>query len=299
MFLFCPRYDVKLSKYCPTIGKEDLQMFENDEVILPDDFQAEPQAEETQETQPEANDEFMPETELDTYQAEGQEANQSEEQTEYDDKAFKAETLKIKYNHEEKEIPIDEAIPLVQKGMNYDKLQERLQQFESDPRLSFVEELAKEQGMDVNEFIDSYRQWQEQEKLNQLVQQNIPQELAQEILENRKYRESQKQQEQQKQQEVQKQSEAQEFFEYFKQANGREYDPGSDKIPPEVFEMNAQGVPLKFAYMQHHNNQLQTQLKVLKQNKTNEEKAPIQGVTSHGSTEVAAEDDFLRGFNSI
>lgn len=272
-------------------------MFENEDVILPDDFQeAPPEVEEV--TEQVEVPETPVDSEWDTNPMEETEelTTDTQEETPQIDEPQK---IKVKYNHEEMELPIDDAVPLIQKGMNYDKLQEKVQQFEADPRLSFVETLAKEQGMDVNEFIEAYQQWQEQEKVNQLVQQNIPPELAQEILESRKDRETRKQQEQQQQQEAKKAEEAQEFFKYFAEVNGREYLPNKDQIPTEVFEMNAQGVPLKWAYMQHHNNQLQSQLKVLKQNKTNEERAPIQGVTSHGSQEVAAEDDFLKGFNSI
>jgi hypothetical protein len=269
-------------------------MPEFEDVILPDDYQeAQPQAEESQETVVETDDDF----------ALAEEETESVEDTtpteEESDTVETPQKIKIKYNHEEQEISLDEAVELAQKGKNYDKLQEKLQSFESDPRLSFVETLAKEQGMDVNEFIDAYSQWQEQEKLNQLVQQNIPEDIAQEILESRKEREARKQQEKSKEEETKKSQEAQEFFDYFSQVNGRDYNPSKDQIPKEVWEANEQGVPLKFAYMQHHNSQLQQQLKVLKQNKQNEAKAPIQGVTSHGSQEVAAEDDFLKGFNSI
>ena len=267
-------------------------MFENDDFILPDDFEAQPQAEEVEQVEPEqvdSDDDFAPE-----------ETESVEDTTETEEEPSEApQTIKIKYNHEEQEISLDEARELAQKGKNYDKLQEKLQQLENDPARTLVEQLAQEQGMEVSEFITAYQQWQEQAKLEQLTQQNIPEDVAKEILESRKEREARKQQEKQQQEEAKKNAEAQDFFKYFSEVNGREFMPNQDKIPPEVFEMNAQGVPLKFAYMQHHNNQLQQQLKVLKQNKTNEQRAPIQGVTSHGSQEVAAEDDFLKGFNSI
>jgi hypothetical protein len=51
--------------------------------------------------------------------------------------------------------------------------------------------------------------------------------------------------------------------------------------------------------MEHQARQLRSQLKVYKQNEENAKKAPVKSVTAHGSTETAAEDDFLRGFNSI
>ena len=51
--------------------------------------------------------------------------------------------LKIKYNHKEMEIPEDEAIPLIQKGMNYDKLQERYNAIQNDPRLSRYQKIEQ------------------------------------------------------------------------------------------------------------------------------------------------------------
>lgn len=259
--------------------------FENDyghqaeDVVLPDDFgqeiedtPAEPQAEETILTEDPPTEEETPTEEVPT------------EET--------AQAIKIKYNKEEMEIPIDEAVPLVQKGMNYDKLQEKLQALESDPRLQFVEELASESGMSVEEYLDAAREFREQQKLNELIQQNIPEDLAREIMENRKFRQDFESKQKQQQEEEQKKQEYQEFFESFP-------DVKPDSIPPEVWQMHQQGVPLKYAYMQHDYNQLKEQVQVLKQNKENKQKAPVQGVTQHGTQEVASEDPFMQGFNSI
>ena len=44
----------------------------------------------------------------------------------------KVETIKVKYNSEVKEIPVDEAVVLAQKGMNYDKIAGRVQSLESE-----------------------------------------------------------------------------------------------------------------------------------------------------------------------
>lgn len=269
----------------------DLQQFSDDDTILPDDFQAEPRAEETIETGAELdNDNEHVETGEDTIPTEETEQSETPEQ----------QLLRVKYNKEEMEIPIDEAIPLVQKGLNYDKLQERLQALESDPRLAFVEQLAQENGMEVNEYLEAVQRAREQQALNELIQNNIPEELAQEILESRREREERKRQEQAKKQEEAQHAEALEFFDYFKQVNGRDYDPKGNDLPDEVIEIQQeQGIPMKWAYMQWHNQQLQNKIKVLKQNAENIKRAPIGGTTTHGSTETASEDDFLRGFDSI
>jgi hypothetical protein len=207
--------------------------------------------------------------------------------------------LKVQFNREEREIPIDEAIPLVQKGLNYDKVQERLQALESDPRLHFVEELANEAGMDISEYLEAARQWREQQQLDELIQQNIPEEYAREMLESRKFRQQLDSERQAKQEEEHRNSEFNEFFNYFREANGRDFVPNQDEIPASVWQANENGIPLKYAFMENEISQLRNQIQTLKQNETNSQRAPISSETNHGGQEIASEDPFLQGFNSI
>lgn len=274
--------------------KLDLQYFSEggDDAILPEDFVADSiPFDESEET---FLDEEITDTGLDTIETEEVDPTLQEEQQ------LTPEQLrfKVKFNHEEQELGYDEAVPLIQKGMNYDKLQERLGQLETDPRLSFVEEMAKEQGMDVPEFLEAVKTAREDRQLQELVQNNIPEEYAREMLDNRKFREQLEQEKQQKAEEEKRNSEFTEFFEVFQQANDRNYDPSKDQIPQEVWDMHAQGTPLKYAYMQHHNSQLKSQLQTFKQNDKNTKRAPIGSVTSFGGDEPTSEDIFLKGFNS-
>ncbi len=265
-------------------------MFEDQDAILPDDFQeAPPQAEESTQ-EPVSEDSFEPE------QTEQQEQTElTEEQQEEQRQAF----LRVKYNKEEMELDEATARELAQKGLNYDKTLERLQALESDPRLSFVEELAREQGMEVNEYLDAVKAHREQQRLDELIQQNIPEDMAREIMENRKFREQFESERKTKQEEEKKNAEFSEFFEFYRDATGKEFTPGKDEIPPDVWEANQKGVPLKYAFMEHQMKDLQSQVKVLKQNKENEKRAPIGGVSEHGSNSAASEDPFLLGFDSI
>jgi hypothetical protein len=257
-------------------------MFEDEDMILPDDFQLDtPQSEEVSEPlEVPAEEEALP---------------QATEPTE----AETLQMLKVKYNKEEREIPIDEAIPLVQKGLNYDKTLERLQALESDPRLSFVEELAGQFNMSVPEYLEAVKQQKEEQRIQELVEQGISEELAQEMLENRKFREQFETEKKAKAEEEKANADYNDFFDYFKQVNGRDFNSQSDEIPESVWQTTQNGVPLKFAYMQHQNQVLQQQLQTLKQNQTNAKKAPVGSITAHGSNEVASEDDFMAGFNSI
>lgn len=279
----------------PFLLKLDIQFFAGEEdAILPDDYVAESNPFEEESADP-FNDEETTDTGLDTYETEDEELGQQEEAQ------LTPEQLrfKVKYNHEEQELGYDEAVPLIQKGMNYDKVEQRVRELESDPRLSFVEEMAKEQGMEVNEFLEAVKSAREDRQLQELVQQNIPEEYAREILENKKFREQFEAEKKAKEEEGKKNQEFGEFFEFFKQANDRDYVPGQDEIPQEVWDAHAQGTPLKFAYMQHHNQQLKSQLKTYKQNETNAKRAPIGSVTTFGNDEPTSIDPFLAGFDSI
>jgi len=257
-------------------------MFENEDIILPDDFQDDlPQSEETTET------DSVEET------PENVEVNESTEEERSNP------FLKVKYNKEDVELDEERARELAQKGLNYDKTIERLQALESDPRLAFIETLANQHGMSPQEYIEAVQQQQEQERIDQLVEQGISEELAQEMLENRKFREQFEAEKRTKAEEEKKNADYQEFFDYFRQANDRDFVPNQDEIPQSVWEATEKGVPLKYAYMEHQNNQYKTQIQTLKQNESNARKAPIGSVTAHGGNEIAGEDDFLAGFNSI
>jgi hypothetical protein len=257
----------------------------NEDMILPDDFEMPTEAETVEETIP------TEETEADTIET--QEPSQETEPTE------QTPFLKVKYNKEEMELDEERARELAQKGLNYDKTIERLQALESDPRLSFIEELAGQHGMTPDEYISAVQQQREQSRIDELVSQGISEEVAQEMLENRKFREQYENEKKAKAEEEKKNADYAEFFDYFRQANGRDYVPANDKIPDNVWESVNQGVPLKFAYMAHENSQLRTQLSTLKQNKANASKAPVGSVTAHGGNEIASDDPFLAGFDSI
>lgn len=262
--------------------------YEEEDMILPDDF------EDTSDTPSLEGDETSTESDVeDTPTAEGDPTTEDTEQT------IEQQLFKLKYNHEELELPLEEVTRYAQMGMNYDKVQARLQELENDPRLSFVENLAKENGFDnPNDFLKEFQVQQEQARLDELIQQNIPEEYAKEMLESRRFREEQQRERELQQQQQAEQRQYVEFFETFRQANGKDFNPETDKIPQEVLDANAQGVPLKYAYMEHHNKQLQQQLQVYKQNESNKKKAPVGNITKHGSTEIAGEDDFLSGFDN-
>jgi uncharacterized protein YoaH (UPF0181 family) len=260
-----------------------------EDMILPDDFQMDTTPTETADTS-ETSVEETPEFEVNESTPLESQETEPTEQTPF---------LKVKYNKEEMELDEERARELAQKGLNYDKTIERLQALESDPRLSFIEELAGQHGMTPDEYISAVQQQQEQARIDELVSQGISEELAIEMQENKKFREQYEAEKKAKAEEEKKNADFAEFFDYFRQANGREYVPKQDEIPDNVWESVNQGVPLKFAYMAHENTQLRSQLSALKQNKANASKAPVGSVTVHGGNEIASDDPFLAGFDSI
>ena len=220
----------------------------------------------------------------------GEEENTT--QTEPQEEPVQEPFLRIKYNKEERGLTQEEAIALSQKGMNYDKLQERLNQIENNRGLAYLNKLAQDNGTDIDTLVNYWEEQEQQAQLNQLIQSNIPQEMAEEILTNRKFREQFEEKQRQEQKQAAERQEFNEFFEAF---------PGVDpkSIPKEVWEMNDNGIPLKFAYAEYDRRQLQNEVKILKQNQKNKASSPSVGTTGYGSRDNTLNDPFLEGFNSI
>jgi len=244
---------------------EDVILPDDEEPIIPDEEPAEPQAgeESAEDTTPEAD------TKPEPYK------------------------LKIKYNHEEMEIPEDEAIPLIQKGMNYDKLQERYNALQNDPRLSKyqkIEQVSKLLGYQSDEqLIDAL--YQNYYQLTAQQRGLTPQQIQKEHELNQE-----RERLQQEQEAIQKQQQAHAMYERFLQ-NFPNVQP--QDIKPETWEKVRNGMDLTTAYVQQVNEELQKQIQLLKQKEKNKNQAPVGGVTQHGSTETQKSDPFLEGFDSI
>jgi len=84
--------------------------------------------------------------------------------------AEKVEMFKVKFNHEEKEITVDEAREYAQKGMNYDKVMEKLQALESNPSLKFVETQAKKNNMTTDEYLDAVAKEEVKNEIARIVE---------------------------------------------------------------------------------------------------------------------------------
>lgn len=277
-----------IANHSDKLLKLDLQYFSDEDFILPDDFVSDP-------TPPEVDEPTDPSIDpIEPNPTDPVDPQTQEPVTETQSEPLK---FKVKYNKEEKELSYDDAVPLIQKGMNFDKSIERAKQ---EARDTYIAEQGYEwNGKPITTEAEYHQALQEQALMEKYQSQNLPEDVIQELIENRKFRQQFESERKNKSEEEEKNAEFQDFFQYFKQANGRDFDTNNDQIPTEVWEAHANGVPLRFAYMEHQNKQLANQIKVLKQNEENSKRAPISGVTTHGGTQTEPEDDFIRGFNSI
>jgi hypothetical protein len=266
-----------------------------EDMILPDDFQdAAPQAEEpVVETQEPGLE--------DSEVSNAEDTKPAEEPTEPTETVTQPQTVKIKFNHEEREIPLEEAAALAQKGMVFDKAIERAkQEAAQQARDAFIAEMGMTwNGKPITTEAEYRQALAEQELINKYKDRNLPPEVIQELIESRRDREERQREKAAREEEARRQADFNEFFAYFESVNERRFDPQKDILPQEVMDAVEKGQPLKYAYMEYHNKELRNQLKIAKQNEVNIKKAPVSSVTAGGGTKTESEDEFLAGFNSV
>lgn len=271
----------------------------DEDMILPDDFQEEGipaeeiEGEEPQDAglevegmEPEGIEPEAEETNVDN-QEEGEEGTPADEPF-----------IKVKYNKEEIGLTKEQVIELSQKGMNYDKLLERYNQSVNNPTLQYFQDLAERNGMDLDGLVSYYQQQEEQAELDYLQREKgLTEELAKEVMENRKFRQKleseRKLNEQQQQRENEWKMQQEEFISKYPQV-----DPKN--IPQSVWDDWKNGERLTTAYMKYENEELRKENSILKQNTKNKVATPItKGISVNGSKSVEKEDAFMMGFNSI
>ena len=217
------------------------------------------------------------------------------------------QTIKVKYNHEERELGLDEAAIYAQKGMNYDKLEERLKAFEANSAKS--DRLAKELGYaDTAEMIAKAEENFINRQVRELVEAGNTEAMARFLVEQKMAKaagtapapEVKPQETPTPEQpsrpliSPERKAELDEFV--------RAY-PGITKLPDEVLTANRNGVRLKAAYENYQLKQKyeeqQKQLNILKQNQAAAARAPVTGVVGKAAPKKEEPDDpFLRGFDA-
>lgn len=159
--------------------------------------------------------------------------------------------LKVKHLHEEKEITEDEAIPLIQKGMDYDRVKTQAEQAMEDR--NYLAKLSKIYGMDPDTFKKEMEATAEEYRISDLRKQGIPDELAKEILAGREDREQRQHREKADVEAARKRDESMAFINEYPHV-----DPKT--IPAQVWKDVDAGIPLVHAYARQEAKELRGKL---------------------------------------
>lgn len=244
------------------------------------------------------------ETNEDSEPSETQEDN-SEDDKEVDFKPLLEElSKKVKYNKENVTIEsLEDLINGYQKGLNYDKKVQELENLQNSKAETYLKKKADELGISVDEYMDQVEDYerrqqeeQDQERLEEMIENGVPEDVAKEVIATaelrRKLQEKENELKEKEEASKKKEKENQEYEDFMK--NFPDVNP--EDIPKEVFE-DAVNSDLSSAYMKYKMKDLENQLKIAKQNEENAS-STIGGVTETGTThENHTNDPFLEGFD--
>lgn len=210
---------------------------------------------------------------------------------------------KIKYNKEEVNVDsIEDLIENYQKGLNYDKKLQELENLQNSRLEKYAKEKADALGITVDEYmnqVEAYEKQQERQReadeLEDLINAGTPESIAKELIASRQ----QRRQIQQELNDIKAEREAdkrdkertkeyQDFLEEFP-------DVKPESIPKEVFA-EAEDSSLKEAYMKWKLKELEKEISISKTNEKNK-KSSVGSTTESGPTSEKHESDpFLEGF---
>jgi len=209
---------------------------------------------------------------------------------------------KIKYNKEEVNVEsIEDLITNVQKGLNYDKKLQELENLQNSRLEKYAKQKADALGISVDEYMDQVEEYEKQQErqreadeLEDLINAGTPESIAKELIASRQQR-KQIQQElndikaerEADRKEKEKNKEYQDFLEEFPDVN-------PESIPKEVFE-EAEKSSLSNAYMKWKLKDLEKQISISKTNEKNKQSS-IGSTTESGRVAEKHEKDlFLEG----
>lgn len=290
-------------------------MFDQNDMILPEGFNPElgdqnfddegnlveaPAQEEPTTATPEAETEL---TAAGTEEAPATDPTTSQDGQEAEPEPQK---VKVKFNHEERELTLDEAAVYAQKGMNFDKVSQRAK--EQEEKLTRYEEMAKLFGYENAEAMMTQAEKNFVEvKVKDLMDQGNSEAISrflvnQELASRRPTASKPAASPETGGISSDRKAELDEFV---------ASHPGVTQLPEEVIEMNRGGIRLKTAYEFYEKKQAldkameaskatQNELAILRQNQAAAAKAPVTGTTGKAAPAGQADeanDPFLMGFN--
>jgi hypothetical protein len=195
-----------------------------------------------------------------------------------------------KYKIDDQEYTMDEMRDLAQKGMNYGKLEGKVQAI--DQKFGGLAAMAEQQGVSLDDLINEIQFNAEEMQVRQLAQEyDISEDDARRYLDDSGFFDGRRQREAQAQQQQNNDANLMDFLDYFQQSEGRQFDTEKDQIPTEVWQAVEQGVPLRYAWLEHSTNNLRQEIQQMKN--------PTRGQRVNTSKNDDNSDAFLKGFNSI
>jgi hypothetical protein len=176
-------------------------------------------------------------------QVPNQEINQQQTNTEQPPATTQENYFRVKYNHEEREIPYEEAPTYIQKGLNYDKVQQRADEYEQD--LSRLQQFYGFQSRE--DLLQALDEAERERERQEYLDRGLDPDALDEVLNKRieQHPDIQYAREMKKQAEEQQrfQSEVSELLTEFP-------DLKPEQIPPEVWQLQQQkGLSLLDSYL--------------------------------------------------
>ncbi|RUS42275.1 hypothetical protein [Cohnella sp. AR92] len=153
--------------------------------------------------------------------------------------------IKVKFNHEERVIGLEEAPTWIQKGMNYDKLQERATQFEQQAK--HLDRVAKFYGFEkAEEYLEALNKAEEEQRIKEeAAKLGVPEDFIRSELHplKEKIQAFEQKEEELKLKELELEIGAE-------ISRLRESNPDFDQYADKVFEMaKSKGYPLEHAFI--------------------------------------------------
>ena len=197
--------------------------------------------------------------------------------------------IKVRFNHEDIELPYEEAVCNIQKGLNYDKVAERLSMLQNDEALKIIDGIASEFGVSRAEITRKWKTDLEEQKIMRFAEEKgLPPDMAMEVLQARKENEER---EFEKRIEAAQEAVINLLTEQESEFHEAYPDLPDDDVPDDVLMEWGKGTPLKHAYQAYENpilrqklKEMEDRLSVSELNGKNEE-ASMGSVRSNGDTQ--------------
>lgn len=221
----------------------------------------------------------------------------SEDNQNGDEESF----IDIVYNGESKKLSKEETITLAQKGMNYDKVNENLQNLRNSKELQMLNRMAQESGLSPTDYLTKLDNFQKESFVNKVYAQlkerypDAPDNLLLENASNYVNQQVQARNEEQYRLQQMEQQKEEEFYSNQIELFTQKYpDVDLAKLPDEVLLNINKGIPLVAAYQDYENSQLRKEIETLKLNNKNKTVSP--GSLKGNQTAENESDPFLQGF---